>query len=216
MDHLLRQDIKYVAGVGEARAKLLARELDICTVGDLLNHFPFRYIDRSRIYPINEITEAASLSYVQIRARVIGLSYSGEGRRKRFNVVVQDATGGADLVWFQGIKWIEKRIEVGREYLIFGRPSFYRGTLQLAHPEVETIEQAMSRKAESGMQGIYPSTEKLSSMLGTKGFYRIVQNAWALLTGRIADPLPEAMRRRHGLIDLHEAYHNIHFPQSAE
>ncbi|MBQ5879858.1 MAG: ATP-dependent DNA helicase RecG [Alistipes sp.] len=216
MERLLRQDIKYVAGVGEARAKLLARELDICTVGDLLNHFPFRYIDRSRIYPINEITEAASLSYVQIRARVIGLSYSGEGRRKRFNVVVQDATGGADLVWFQGIKWIEKRIEVGREYLIFGRPSFYRGTLQLAHPEVETIEQAMSRKAESGMQGIYPSTEKLSSMLGTKGFYRIVQNAWALLTGRIADPLPEAMRRRYGLIDLHEAYHNIHFPQSAE
>lgn len=216
MEHLLQQDIKFVAGVGEARARLLDKELSIRTVGDLLNHFPFRYIDRTRIYPIKEVTEAAALSYVQIRARVIGISYSGEGRRKRFNVVVQDSSGGAELVWFQGIKWVEKRIEVGREYLIFGRPSFYRGALQLAHPEVETIEQAMSRKAESGMQGIYPSTEKLSSTLGTKGLYRIVQNAWALLRGRMKDPLPEPLRRRHGLIELHDAYHNIHFPQSAE
>ena len=211
------QDIQFVAGVGEARAKLLGKELGIRTVGDLLNHFPFRYIDRTRIYPIAEITEAAGLAYVQLRARIAGIAYAGEGRKKRFTAYAQDETGRVELVWFQGIKWIEKRIEVGREYLIFGRPSFYRGELQLAHPEIETMEQALSRKAESGMQGIYPSTEKISSSLGTKGFYRIVQNAWALVSrGRIADPLPESMRQAYGLIGLHEAYYNVHFPQSAE
>lgn len=211
------QDIQFVAGVGEARAKLLGKELGIRTVGDLLNHFPFRYIDRTRIYPIREVNEAAQLTYVQIRARIAGIAYAGEGRKKRFTAYAQDETGRAELVWFQGIKWIEKRIEVGREYLIFGRPSFYRGELQLAHPELETMEQALSRKAESGMQGIYPSTEKITSSLGTKGFYRIIQNAWALVArSRIADPLPESLRREHGLIDLHEAYYNIHFPQSAE
>lgn len=213
----MMQDIQFVAGVGEARAKLLGKELGIRTVGDLLNHFPFRYIDRTRIYPIAEITEAAGLAYVQLRARIAGIAYAGEGRKKRFTAYAQDETGRVELVWFQGIKWIEKRIEVGREYLIFGRPSFYRGELQLAHPEIETMEQALSRKAESGMQGIYPSTEKISSSLGTKGFYRIVQNAWALVSrGRIADPLPESMRQAYGLIGLHEAYYNVHFPQSAE
>ncbi len=213
----MMQDIQFVAGVGEARAKLLGKELGIRTVGDLLNHFPFRYIDRTRIYPIREVNEAAQLTYVQIRARIAGIAYAGEGRKKRFTAYAQDETGRAELVWFQGIKWIEKKIEVGREYLIFGRPSFYRGELQLAHPELETMEQALSRKAESGMQGIYPSTEKITSSLGTKGFYRIIQNAWALVArSRIADPLPESLRREHSLIDLHEAYYNIHFPQSAE
>ncbi|MBQ5903858.1 MAG: ATP-dependent DNA helicase RecG, partial [Alistipes sp.] len=213
----MMQDIQFVAGVGEARAKLLSKELGIRTVGDLLNHFPFRYIDRTRIYPIREVTEAAQLTYVQIRARITGIAYAGEGRKKRFTAYAVDPSGQVELIWFQGIKWIEKKIEVGREYLIFGRPSFYRGELQLAHPELETMEQALSRKSESGMQGIYPSTEKISSSLGTKGFYRIVQNAWALVSRtRMADPLPEAMRRTYGLMELHDAYYNIHFPQSAE
>ena len=213
----MKQDIQFVAGVGEARAKLLSKELGIRTVGDLLNHFPFRYIDRTRIYPIREVNEAAQLTYVQIRARITGVAYAGEGRKRRFTAYAVDSSGQVELIWFQGIKWIEKKIEVGREYLIFGRPSFYRGELQLAHPELETMEQALSRKTESGMQGIYPSTEKISSSFGTKGFYRIVQNAWALVgRQRISDPLPEKMRRDYGLIGLHEAYYNIHFPQSVE
>ncbi len=216
MGQVLHNDVKFVAGVGEARARLLERELGIRTVGDLLNHLPFRYIDRTRIYPIAEVTEAAQLTYVQIRARILHVAYIGEGRKKRFTVTAQDASGRVELVWFQGIKWIEKKIEVGREYLIFGRPAFYRGVLQLAHPELETMEQALSRKAESGMQGIYPSTERLSAALGTKGMYRIICNAWALLRERIEEPLPASLREQYGLIGLHEAYYNIHFPQSAQ
>ena len=115
MENYLDNDIKFVPGVGEARAKVLDRELGIRTVGDLLSHYPFRYIDRTRIYPVAEVTEAAGLSYVQLRARITGVAYAGEGRRRRFMAYAQDATGQAELVWFHSIKWIEKRIEVGRE-----------------------------------------------------------------------------------------------------
>lgn len=212
----LDNDIKFVAGVGEARAKLLERELGIRTVGDLLRHYPFRYIDRTRIYRIGEVTEGAGLSYIQLRARITGIAYAGAGRKRRFTAFAQDPTGQVELVWFQGIKWIEKRVEVGREYLVFGRPSFYRGELQMAHPELETIEQALSRKTESGMQGIYPSTEKLGSVLGAKGMYQIVCNAWAVAREHIADPLPEEVRTRYGLVPLRDACYNIHFPQSQE
>ncbi len=214
MERILDNEVKFVAGVGEARAKLLERELGIRTVGDLLSHYPFRYIDRTKTYRIGEITEEVSL--VQFRARVTGTAYAGAGRKRRFTVFVSDPTGSAELVWFQGIKWIEKRIETGREYLVFGRPSFFRGELSLVHPEVETMEQALSRKAESTMQGIYSTTEKLSGVLGTKGFHRIVCNAWELVRNRLGEQLPEALRQRYGLVTLHEALHNIHFPQSPE
>ena len=213
---VLHSDVKFIPGVGEARARLLERELSIRTVGDLLNHFPFRYIDRTHIYTIAEAINASETAYVQVRARLIGVSYAGEGRKRRFTVIAQDQTGRMELVWFQGIKWIEKQIEVGREYLIFGRPSRYRGQLQIAHPDLETMEQAQSRKVESGMQGIYPSTERISSSLGTKGMYRIITAAWGLLREPIPDPLPAAMRQQYGLMELHRAYYNIHFPQSAE
>ncbi len=211
----LDSNIQFVAGVGEARAKLLDRELGIRTIGDLLTHVPFRYIDRTKVYRIAEITEDAP-ALVQFRARVTGIGYAGEGRKRRFTAYVQDPSGRGELVWFRGIKWIEKRIEVGREYLIFGRPSFYRGELSMAHPELETIEQALSRKAESGMQGIYPSTEKLSNVLGTKGMYQIIRNAWISVKDRIDETLPDAVRTQYGLMPLREAYYNVHFPQSPE
>ncbi|MDE6374858.1 MAG: ATP-dependent DNA helicase RecG, partial [Alistipes sp.] len=213
--NMLESNIQFVPGVGEARAKLLDQELHVRTVGDMLRHFPTRYIDRTKIYRIAEITEGAP-ALVQFRGRVVGVSYAGEGRKRRFTVRVQDPSGSAELVWFQGIKWIEKRIEQGREYLIFGRPSFYRGELSMAHPELETIEQALSRKVESGMQGIYPSTEKLSNVLGTKGMYQIICRAWTLAKDHIQELLPEALRKQYGLMPLREAYYNIHFPQSPE
>ena len=214
MDYL-DNDIKFVGGVGEARARLLDKELGIRTLGDMLRHYPFRYIDRTKVYRIAEITDDAP-TLLQFRARVTGVAYAGTGRKRRFTAYVSDPTGSAKLVWFQGIKWIEKRVEVGREYLIFGRPSFYRGELSMAHPELETMEQALSRKAESGMQGIYPSTEKLSNVLGAKGMYQIICNAWALAKDHIPDYMPDEVRTRYGLIPLRDAYYNIHFPQSPE
>ena len=211
----LDNDIKFVPGVGEARARLLDKELGIRTLGDMLNHFPFRYIDRTRIYRIGEITEGGP-SLVQFRARVTGIGYAGQGRKRRFTVSVSDPTGSAELVWFAGIKWVEKRIEVGREYLVFGRPSFYHNELSMVHPELETMEQALSRKPESGMQGIYSTTERLQGAVGTKGLYRIMRSTWERAADHIEETLPEALRTRYGLIPLREAYYNIHFPQSPE
>ncbi len=215
MGHYLDNGIQFVPGVGEARAKLLERELGIRTMRDLLWYFPFRYIDRTRIYRIAEIHDLEG-TLVQFRARVTGVGYAGEGRRRRFTAFVTDGGRQAELVWFQGIKWIEKRIEAGREYLIFGRPSVFKGTLSLVHPEIETVEKAFARKAASGMQGIYSSTERLSSVLGAKGFYNLICNLWSVAGERIEEYLPEALRSRYGLMPLREALYNLHFPQSAD
>ena len=216
MADFLSNSVKFVPGVGEARAKLLEKELGIFTIGDLLRHYPFRYIDRTRIYRIAEVNESMESSLVQIRARVTGVAYAGTGRKQRFSAFVSDASGSAELTWFAGIKWIEKSVEVGREYLIFGRPSFYRGELQLAHPELELVEKALSRKAHSGMQGIYPSTEKIASSLGTKGFFNIITNAWSVTEKHITETLPDSIRSHYALMSLREAIFNVHFPQSAE
>ena len=212
----LNNNVKYVAGVGEARAKLLEKELGILSIGDLLRHYPFRYIDRTKIYSIGELNENMNTSLVQLRARVTGIGYAGSGRKQRFSAFVSDSTGSAELIWFQGIKWIEKSIEVGREYLIFGRPSFFRGEVSLVHPELDLVEKALSRKSHSGMQGIYPSTEKIGSTLGAKGFYKIICNAWATAEQHIAEFMPRSVIERYNLMPLKEAIYNIHFPQSAE
>ena len=212
----LDNNVKYVAGVGEARAKLLEKELGILSIGDLLRHYPFRYIDRTKIYSIGELNENMNSSLVQLRARVTGIGYAGSGRKQRFSAFVSDATGSAELIWFQGIKWIEKSIEVGREYLIFGRPSFFRGEVSMIHPELDLVEKALSRKAHSGMQGIYPSTEKIGSTLGAKGFYKIICNAWATAEQHITETMPRSVMERYHLMPLKEAIYNIHFPQSVE
>ena len=212
----LDNNVKYVAGVGEARAKLLEKELGILSIGDLLRHYPFRYIDRTKIYSIGELNENMNSSLVQLRARVTGIGYAGSGRKQRFSAFVSDSTGSAELIWFQGIKWIEKSIEVGREYLIFGRPSFFRGEVSLVHPELDLVEKALSRKSHSGMQGIYPSTEKIGSTLGAKGFYKIICNAWATAEQHITEFMPRSVLERYNLMPLKEAIYNIHFPQSAE
>ena len=212
----LDNDIKFVSGVGEARAKLLAKEIGVHTLRDMLYHFPFRYIDRTQMYQIKDINEHSSSAYVQFRAKVTGKSFTGEGRKRRFSVFVSDGTGKAELIWFQGIKWVEKRFELGREYVIFGRPSFFRGELSMVHPEMELVEKALSRKVESGLQGIYSTTDKLSSALGTKGIYNIICSLWGSVQGHIEEYMPEYIRQRYGLITLEEALYNIHFPQSQE
>ncbi|MBO5878311.1 MAG: ATP-dependent DNA helicase RecG [Alistipes sp.] len=216
MANWLDNSVKYVAGVGEARAKLLEKELGIITIGDLLRYYPFRYVDRTKIYPIAEINSNMDSSLVQVRARITGVAYAGTGRKQRFSAFASDASGSVELTWFRGIKWVEKSIEVGREYIIFGRPSFYRGEVQFAHPELELVEQFASRKERCALQGIYSSTEKIASSLGTKGFFKIISNAWEAARNNIEEILPQWLLDHYSLIPLRQALHDIHFPQSAE
>lgn len=215
MGSYLDNDIKFLSGVGEKRAGLLKKELGISTMRDLLYYFPFRYIDRSRIYKISEIT-SESPAYIQLRVRVDGFSQLGEGRRKRLVAYVADDTGTAELVWFSGIKWIEKRLEAGREYIVFGRPGFFNNELSIVHPELESVGTVRTRPG-SGMQGVYSTTEILSSnQLGSRGIYNLVYNLWEAAEKHLTETLPESIMRANGLIGLKDALHNIHFPQNPE
>ncbi len=211
----LDNSIKFVSGVGEVRAKLLGKEIGVHTVRDMLYHFPFRYIDRTKVYTIGELNEANTQSgYIQIRGRVTGKNFFGEGRNRRFVVYISDNTGRAELIWFRGIKWVENKFELGREYMVFGRASFFRSELSLVHPEVEPVEVAATRKVQGSMQGIYSTTEKLSSALGTKGMYNILAKIWENVKGKVEDYMPDYLRNKYGLITLEQALYNIHFPQS--
>ncbi len=209
-------DIKFLSGVGEKRASLLATELGIKTVGDLLHHYPHRYIDRTKVYRIASLSEENSTSYVQLRGRIIGKAFLGEGRKQRLSATLADSTGQIELVWFQQIKWVEKQLEVGREYLILGKPTFFGSKPNMVHPEVETVEKFLSR-GNLGMQGVYSTTERLSSIgLASKGIYSLVCTLWENIKESITETLPETLVRRLDLLTRREALQNIHFPTSPQ
>lgn len=215
MDSFLDNSVRFLQGVGDRRALLLQKELGIKTMRDLLYYFPFRYVDRSRIYKIAEIKDD-SQAYIQLRVRVDGFSHQGAGRKKRLTAYVSDSTGSAELVWFSGLKWIEKRLEAGREYIVFGRPGFFNGELSMVHPEMESVGGARPRPPH-GVQGVYSTTETLSSgQLGSKGIYNLVCNLWESASKHITETLPESIMREYGLVPLKEALENIHFPSGPE
>lgn len=209
-------DIKFLPGVGERRASLLATELGIRSVGDLLHHYPYRYIDRTKVYRIGELSEENASSYVQLRGRIVGKAYLGEGRKQRLTATLADSTGQIELVWFQQTKWVEKQLEVGREYLVMGKPSFFGGKANIVHPEVETVEKFLSR-GNHGMQGVYSVTEKLTSAgLTSKGIYALECTLWERIKDNIAETLPDHIVRQLDLLSRREALQNIHFPTSPQ
>lgn len=213
MGNVFDSDIKFLAGIGERRAYLLNKELGIYTYKDLLYHFPYRYIDRTKVYAIREIDDSG-LAYVQIKARVERVQLIGQGAKRRFVAQVADATGRAELVWFQGIEWIRKKVEEGREYIIFGKPAFYNGVLSIVHPEID-IPMAESALRKLCMYGIYSSTEKLNKAnAGTKTMTTAIRNLWEIVAPYVTETLPDYILGRYNLIPLKEALYNIHFPQS--
>ena len=209
-------EIKFLTGVGERRASLLATELGIRTVGDLLHHYPYRYIDRTKVYRIGELTEDNSSAFVQLRGRIVGKAYLGEGRKQRLTATLADSTGQIELVWFQQTKWVEKQIELEREYLVLGKPSFFGGKPNIVHPEVETVEKFLSR-GNLGMQGVYATTEKLTSAgLTSKGLYKLQCALWEKIQDSITETLPDYIIRQLDLLSRKEALQNIHFPSSPQ
>ena len=209
-------EIKFLPGVGEKRAQLLATELGIRSVGDLLHHYPYRYIDRTKVYRIGELSEDNSSSFVQLRGRIIGKAFLGEGRKQRLSATIADSTGQIELVWFQQTKWVEKQLEVGREYLVLGKPSFFGGKPNIVHPEIETVEKFLSR-GNLGMQGVYGTTEKLTAAgLASKGLYTLVCTLWERIKDGIVETLPAYLITQLNLLSRREALQNIHFPTSPQ
>ncbi|MFA0961835.1 ATP-dependent DNA helicase RecG [Roseivirga sp. BDSF3-8] len=201
--------VEFLKGVGPQKSALLNKELDIFTYGDLIQHYPFRYEDRTRLYKIRDINR--DMTHVQVKGVIRNLAISGIGRKKRLVAVFSDDTGSIELTWFQGIQWVMKRISTGTEYVVFGRPQFFGAKASIAHPELE----AYTTRHDAGgyLQPVYPTTEKLRSRyLDSKGLSKLVKALLPTAIPKIRETLPGYIRERYGLMDKAEAIRHIHFP----
>ena len=201
--------IEFLKGVGPARAAMLQRELDIYTYGDLLEYFPYRYVDRSQRSTIRDIN--IDDPYVVLRGTIHDMHTIGEGRSMRLTAQLRDNTGQIELVWFQGIKWIRESLKPDTEYIVMGKPSVFNGHINIAHPDLERVdnETASNRKYIP----IYSSTEKLKAKgLHTKGIAKLTEQLLRLAEGRIPETLPKSVIAKYRLPDRANAIEVIHYP----
>lgn len=207
----VNKDIQFLKGVGPKRAELLNKELNIFTFGDLLNHFPFRYIDRTKFYAINEINE--HMLSVQSVGIISNFKEKGSGRKKYLIADFIDKTGRIKLIWFKGIKWIKQNIIPEREYVIFGKPARYGSKINIAHPEIEEADK-LNKKITSSLYGVYPSTEILSkNNLTSKVLRTIISNVFLDPDLILPETLPNYLIQKYKLLPYKESIRNIHFPQ---
>ena len=213
MYDLTTRDIKYLAGVGPQRASLMNKELNIFSLQDLLYYFPYKYVDRSKVYQIREID--GNMPYIQLKGRILSFETIGEGRQRRLIAHFSDGTGVVDLVWFQGIKFIVGKYKVQQEYIVFGKPTVFNGRINLAHPDVDPVSELVI--SSMGMQPYYNTTEKMK-----RGFLnsRAIEKMMATVMQQLQEPLVETLSpgivSAYHLMSLTEALRNIHFPQSPE
>ena len=209
MNQLRKSEIKYLSGVGPKRAELLAKQLDIHSFYDLLYYFPFRYIDRSTIHHITDLQ--GDMPYIQLKGRFINFTPQGEGAKRRLNALFTDGTGTIECVWFNRVKQIQESYRTGIEYVIFGKPSLYKGVYSIVHPEVDVFSQA---KLSGGLRGMYNLTETLRNRSFTnRTMQQLVDNLLATdAVSHIADPLPAEIIEKYHLMPLAEALKSIHRP----
>ena len=211
------QDIKYLQGVGPTRASLLDKELGIKTFGDLLTYYPYKYVDKTRIYTINEID--ASMPYVQIMGKILSCDTIGEGRGRRLVARFSDGTGVIELVWFQGIKYALKNYDFTIPYIVFGKPTMFGGRLNIAHPEIEKVDpsQPFDGEGRSRFVPSYNTTEKMKrSGLNSSAMMKLTNRLFELVNNPFPETLTPYLIEHYHLISYDEAIRNIHFPQSAE
>ncbi len=201
--------IEFLKGVGPQRAGLLNKELNIYTFGDLIQYFPFRYEDRTQIHKISELN--ASMPYVQIKGFIRDYELSGKPYKQRLTAHFYDDTGEIDLIWFQGAKWIIKKLKQGVEYLVFGKPNIFNSRLYIGHPELDI--NAEIKTDTLFLQPVYPSTEKLKSKyIDSKVIAKLQKELISKAQSHIKESLPENVIRDFKLMKRDIAYKNIHFP----
>ncbi|MBR5855679.1 MAG: ATP-dependent DNA helicase RecG [Bacteroidales bacterium] len=213
MANILEADIKFLPGVGPKRGELLSKELNIKTFKDLLYFFPFRYIDRSRIYTISELVP--SMAYIQIRGKITSVTLAGNTpANKRLVATLKDHTGSIDLIFFKGIKWVQEKLKPGTEFIAFGKPSEFNGIINMVHPEL-SLTNGEAIFGGSPIMGVYSSTEKLKTNgLGNKAFAKLEYTLIEKYLSGTKETLPEYILRRKGLCPLQIALKNIHFPSN--
>lgn len=214
----ISQDIKYLQGVGPKRAELLARELGITTVGDLLTYYPYKYVDRSRFYTIAEID--GTMPYVQLRGQILSADTVGEGRGRRFVARFSDGTGVIELVWFQGIKYIQQSYALHVPYVIFGKPNVFGGRINIAHPEMDRVSALTGENARHSSMNFVPAyntTEKMKRAgLNSAAMMKLTENMLRLFDQPFPETLTPYITERYHLISYDEAIRNIHFPKDAQ
>jgi len=210
----LDTDITYLQGVGPKRAELLNKELGIYTFRDLLYFFPYKYIDRTRFYKIAELDP--DLPFVQIKGIIKGFYTEGHGPAKRLVADFHDETGTLKLVWFKGGKWITGSYTPGVEYIVFGKPGVFNGTINIIHPEIEAADK-IAERLNSALQGQYSSTEKLKNQfVSSKTISKLIGNMLKQLKVRLPETLPQYLIARYKLMNLHDALQKVHFPANPE
>ena len=209
MNNIVKLDIKYLKGVGPKRAELLAKELDIHTYYDLLYYFPFRYIDKTHIHKISEIS--GDMPSIQLKGRFLTFSEQGEGARRRLHALFTDGSGSIEVVWFNSIKRFKEQLRSGTEYIIFGKPTLFNTRYSISHPE---IEEAKPNAETKGLRGIYTLTEKMRNRsLSSRTIQQLEENLLSSIK-TIEETLPKEILDRYKLMGLHEALINIHMPRS--
>ncbi|HRS19514.1 MAG TPA: OB-fold nucleic acid binding domain-containing protein, partial [Bacteroidales bacterium] len=213
MTSALDLDIQFLPGVGPKRADLLKTELNLFTIRDVLQFFPFRYIDRSKFYPICELQPA--MASVQVKGTITNLQTEGSGHKTRLKATLYDGTGMLDLVWFTNIKWVKEMLKPNTEYVVFRRISEFKSHISMSHPEIEEFKK-FSAKNIQGFVGVYPSTEKIrNANIHGKTFRAMVEASFEKIGNEIiSETLPAYILKEFGLPNLRETYKILHMPSN--
>lgn len=211
---VLATSIVFLKGVGPKRAELLGIELGIKTYDDMLYYFPFRYVDKSKFYKIQELH--SDLPYIQVTGTIVRLQEVGAKRSKRLVAHVQDDTGVLELVWFKGIKWVKNSIKSNIQYIVFGKPTLFNGKINIAHPEIETVEE-YKKGLSNQLQPMYPSSEKLNNKgLNNKAIGKLTQVLLPQLKNQIPETLSKNLIQKLNLPSKEKALFDIHFPKNSQ
>ena len=209
---LLSTPIDFLKGVGPAKADLLKKELRIFTYRDLITYYPFRYVDKSKIFKVSDLN--ADLPFIQLKGEVLKFETIGKGRAKRLVAHFKDDTGIIKLIWFKGTTWIRSSIKLNTEYLVFGKPTSFKNTFSLVHPELDLWED-YNKKAHVGLQGVYHSSEKLSAKgLNSRGILKLIKNLIPLLKNDIKETLSLKILTQLNLPTKEDSLINIHIPKN--
>ena len=211
----LKTPVEFLKGVGPAKAELLQKELGIFTYGDLLHHYPYRHIDRSEFFKIKDIRRISDP--VQLKGTISNIQEVRQKRGSRLTALFTDDTGGLELVWFKGVKWLKDSLRPGQKYVIYGKPTVYAGRVNLAHPEMELLDD-FNKKKISGFRPLYSSSEKMKVKgLDSKGLFKIITNLVQQLTANhVYENLPANILDKYKLISKYHALVCIHFPPTKE
>lgn len=205
--------IEFLKGMGPQKAALFNKELNIFTFGELIQHYPFRYEDRTKFFKIKDLSE--DLDHVQVIARIKSIESIGDGRKKRLVAHIFDETGEMELTWFKGIQWVVKKLVPGAAFVFFGKPAKYGRKFSIAHPEMDVLTTAQEER--NFFQPVYPTTEKLRArFLDSKGISRIMEGLVSSAYPQIQETMPDNVLQRFNLIPKKEALKQIHFPDNPE